>query len=136
MYQEATKLSVSIFNLKSPKGYKNKNIEDELKTLRDNSKLIPKLIVESYNDEFSNIGIASKKLEFTAQASNMIIAKLDFLSNLAEGKEWRDNLLEILKKYQCLKMKTINLKRAWKKCFPVKDLVNKQQGATPCVLKF
>jgi hypothetical protein len=117
VYQEATKLSALVFNLKTPKGYKNKNIENELTILRDNSKLIPKLIVESYNDKFSDIKVSSKKLEIVVQASNMLVAKLDFLGALTEDKEWRDNLLEILKRYQRLKMRTLNLKRAWEKVF-------------------
>jgi hypothetical protein len=117
VYQDATKLSAWIFNLKTPKGYKNSHLEKELETLRDNSKLVPKLIVESYNDKFSDIKLAGSKLELAAQAVNMIIAKLDFLNALAEEKDWRLELLEIVKKYQRLKLRTLNLKKAWQKVF-------------------
>ncbi len=117
VYQDATKLSAWIFNLKIPKGYKNDNLEKELETLRDNSKLVPKLIVESYNDKFNDIKVAGRKLELTAQAINMIIAKLDFLSALLDDKEWSSQLLDVLKKYQRLKTRTLNLKKAWEKVF-------------------
>ncbi len=117
VYQEATKLSALIFNLKIPKKYQSEELNAELGTLKENSKLIIKFIVESYNDKFTQVKLASKKLELAAQAANMIVAKLDFLSALVEEPEWRDAVAGILKRYQRLKMRTLNLKRAWEKVF-------------------
>ncbi len=115
VYQEAIKLSAEIFNLSFSK--KREDLESEIKTLKENSKLIPKLLVESYGDKFSSMNVADKKLELAAQIANMIIAKIDFLNAVAEDDKLRDKLSEILKKYQRVKMKTINLKRAWDRVF-------------------
>ncbi len=117
VYQEATKLSAQVYNLKIPKDYQSEEVESELQSLKENSKLITKLIVESYNDKFNSMDMASKKLELVAQASNMVVAKLDFLSNLIEDKEWREQISGMLKRFQRLKMRTLNLKRAWEKVF-------------------
>jgi len=117
VYQEATKLSAQLFNLKIPEKYQSEELNVELGTLKENSKLITKFIVESYNDKFTQIGLASKKLELAAQTANMIVAKLDFLNALVEDQEWRDMMAGILKRYQRLKMRTLNLKRAWERVF-------------------
>lgn len=118
VYQEAVKLSARLFNLKIPKGQKkSEELEAETKTLKENSKLITKLLVESYDDKFGKMASASKKLELAVQAANMIVAKLDFLTALIEEQKWRDELAEILKRYQRLKMRTLNLKRAWERVF-------------------
>jgi len=99
VYQEATKLSALIFSLQIPKKYQSEELSAELSTLRENSKLIIKFIVESYNDKFNDFKVADKKLEIAAQTINLIIAKLDFLSAFIEDAEFRNLLSDILKKY-------------------------------------
>ena len=116
VYQESTKLSAQIFNLKSPTKYK-KALEEEMENLRQTSKIIPKMIVESYSDKFEDFKLADKKLETACQAVNLIVAKLDFLSAVVEDENFRGLVSEISKKYQRVKMKTLNLKRAWGKVF-------------------
>jgi len=116
VYQESTKLAAQIFNFKLPKKYKEEVFE-EIQTLKQMSKIIPKMIVESYNDKFNDFNVADKKLEIAAQTINLIIAKLDFLSAFVEDTEFRNLLFDVLKKYQRNKFKIINLKKAWGKVF-------------------
>ena len=116
VYQESTKLAAQIFNLKLPGEYKGKILE-EIQNLEQMSKIIPKLIVESYNDKFNDFKVADKKLEIAIQTINLIIAKLDFLSAFIENAEFRNLLSDILKKYQRVKFKIINLKKAWGRVF-------------------
>ena len=116
VYQESTKLAAQIFNFKLPKKYKEEMFE-EIQVLKQMSKIIPKMIVESYNDKFNDFKIADKKLEIAAQTINLIIAKLDFLSAFIEDTEFRNLLSDVLKKYQRNKFKIINLKKAWGRVF-------------------
>ena len=116
VYQESTKLAAQIFNLKLPAKYKEETIE-EIQNLKQMAKVVPKLIVESYNDKFNDFKVADKKLEIAAQTINLIIAKLDFLSAFIEDNEFRNSLFEILKRYQRVKFKIVNLKRAWVRVF-------------------
>ena len=116
VYQESTKLAAQIFNLKLPGKYKEEALE-EIQVLKQMSKVVPKLIVESYNDKFNDFKLADKKLEIAAQTINLIIAKLDFLSALIEDVEFRSLLSDILKRYQHNKFKIINLKKAWGRVF-------------------
>lgn len=116
VYQEAVKLSAEIFNLKIPQK-RSKQIEEEIKTLKENSKIIIKLLVESYDNKFEKIKTAEKELDSTVQIINLIVAKLDFLMMVIEDQEWKNQLLRILKRYQRLKIKILNLKRAWLKVF-------------------
>ena len=116
VYQESTKLAAQIFNLKLPGEYKGKILE-EIQNLEQMSKIIPKLIVESYNDKFNDFKVADKKLEIAVQTINLIIAKLDFLSAFIENAEFRNLLSDVLKKYQRNKFKIINLKKAWGRVF-------------------
>ena len=116
VYQESTKLAAEIFNFKIPRKYREK-ISTEVQTLKQMSKAVPKLIVESYNDKFSDFRVADKKMEIAAQTINLIIAKLDFLSAFIEDVEFRKCLSGILKRYQRVKFKIINLKRAWGRVF-------------------
>jgi hypothetical protein len=116
VYQESTKLAAEIFNFKLPKKYQEELLE-EIQNLKQMSKVIPKMIVESYNDKFNDFKVAEKKLEVAAQAINLIIAKLDFLSAFIEDVEFRNLLSGILKRYQRLKFKIINLKKAWGRVF-------------------
>ena len=116
VYQESTKLAAQIFNFKLPVKYKDEMAE-EIQNLKQMSKIVPKLIVESYNDKFNDFKVADKKLEIAAQTINLIIAKLDFLSAFVEDSEFRNSLFEILKRYQRAKFKIVNLKRAWGRVF-------------------
>ena len=117
VYQESTKLAAQIFNLKLPTKHKEE-LTEEIKNLKQMSKIIPKMIVESYNDKFGNFGLADRKLEIACQSINLIVAKLDFLSALAEEDEkFRAAVFEILKKYQRVKIRIINLKKAWNRVF-------------------
>jgi len=116
VYQESTKLAAQIFNLKLPAKYKDE-VAEEIKNLKQMAKVVPKLIVESYNDKFNDFKVADKKLEIAAQTINLIIAKLDFLSAFIEDAEFRNLLSDILKKYQRNKFKIINLKKAWGRVF-------------------
>lgn len=116
VYQETTKLAAQIFNLKLPAKYKEEATE-EIQNLKQMAKVVPKLIVESYNDKFNDFKMADKKLEIASQTINLIVAKLDFLSALIENEEFRISLFEILKRYQRVKFRIINLKRAWERVF-------------------
>jgi len=116
VYQESTKLAARIFNFKIPGKYK-KELLKEIQNLKQMGKIVPKLIVESYNDKFNDFKVADKKLEIAAQTINLIIAKLDFLSAFIENAEFRNLLSDILKKYQHIKFKIINLKKAWGRVF-------------------
>ncbi|MDD5545456.1 MAG: hypothetical protein PHX67_02260 [Candidatus Pacebacteria bacterium] len=77
VYQESTKLAPQIFNLKLPGKYKEEILE-EIQNLEQVAKVVPKLIVESFNDKFNDFKVADKKLKIAAQTINLIIAKLDF----------------------------------------------------------
>lgn len=116
VYQESIKLAAAVFNLKSPAKYKDEAVE-EIQNLKQTAKVVPKLIVESYNDKFNDFKVADKKLEVAAQTINLIIAKLDFLSAFIEDNEFRSLLFEILKRYQRVKFKIVNLKKAWGRVF-------------------
>ena len=116
VYQESTKLAAQIFNFKLPKKYKEELFE-EIQVLKQMSKIIPKMIVESYNDKFNDFKLADKKLEIAAQTINLIIAKLDFLSAFVEDAEFRNLLSSVLKRYQRNKFRIINLKKAWGRVF-------------------
>ena len=116
VYQESTKLAAQIFNFKLPKKYKEELFE-EIEILKQMSKIVPKLIVESYNDKFNDFKLADKKLEIAAQTINLIIAKLDFLSAFVEDAEFRNLLSSVLKRYQRNKFRIINLKKAWGRVF-------------------
>jgi len=54
VYQQTTKLSAEIFTLKIPAKYKNdKDVIGEIDKLKEMSKQVPRLIVESYSDKFT-----------------------------------------------------------------------------------
>jgi len=114
VYQATTNLSAELFNLKMPNKYKrNKNVAEEMNNLREASKMVPRLIVESYSDKFSDLDLASQKLEKAAAAVNILVGKMDFISAIVDDPDFRANLSEILNRYQRNKMRIINLKRAW-----------------------
>ena len=117
VYQQAIKLSADVFNLKLPAKFKDPAICGEVDKLKEISKIVPKMIVESYDDKFSNFSLAEKKLEKAIKAINLIIAKLDFLNAFVEDEKWREELLGILKRYERVKIRTLNLKKAWTRVF-------------------
>ncbi len=109
-----TNLSAELFNLKMPNKYKrNKNVAEEMNNLREASKMVPRLIVESYSDKFSDLDLASQKLEKAAAVVNILVGKMDFINAIVDDPDFRTNLTEILNRYQRNKMRIINLKRAW-----------------------
>lgn len=118
VYQQTTKLSAEIFVLKIPTKYRNnKDVKNEIVKLKEMSKMIPRLIVESYSDKFTDLELASKKMEKSAYVVNMVVAKLDFLNALIDSKKLNEDMLDILKRYQKIKMRIINLKKAWNRVF-------------------
>ena len=120
VYQQTTKLSADIFTLKIPAGRKNnknKDVLDEIGKLKEMSKQIPRLIVEAYGDKFTSLELSSKKMERAAYFVNMVVAKLDFLNALVDNERFRNDASDILKRYQRVKMRIINLKRAWNRAF-------------------
>ncbi len=118
VYQQTTKLSADVFVLKIPVKYrKDEAILDEMDKLKEMAKQIPKLIVEAYSDKFTNLDLADKKMERAAYFVNMVVAKLDFLNALIESEKFNDNTADILKRYQRIKMRIINLKKAWNRVF-------------------
>ncbi|MBU2219136.1 MAG: hypothetical protein ABIJ85_04415 [bacterium] len=118
VYQQATQLSAAIFGLKPPGKFKGvKDAVCEIEKLKEMSKNVPRLIVESYGDKFTSFELSAKKLEMASQTINLIVAKLDFLSALIDDEKWRSQLSEILKKYQRVRMRIINLKKAWNRVF-------------------
>ena len=76
VYQESTKLAAQIFSFKLPGKYKEEALE-EIQNLKQMSKTVPKLIVESYNDKFNDFKVADKKLEIAAQVINLIACFLN-----------------------------------------------------------
>ncbi|MFC1756699.1 hypothetical protein ACFLZC_00870 [Patescibacteria group bacterium] len=114
VYQQTTKLSAEIFNLKIPVKYKNdKDLMEEIGKLKEMSKQVPRLIVESYGDKFSDLESTSRKMEKSAYIVNMIVAKIDFLNALVDSERLQDELTDILKRYQRVKLRILNLKKAW-----------------------
>ena len=120
VYQQTTKLSADIFVLKIPAKRKNdKDVLDEIGKLKEISKQIPRLIVEAYGDKFTDLELAGKKMEKSAYFTNMVVAKLDFLNALIDDEKFRTDASDILKRYQRVKLRIINLKRAWNRVFRV-----------------
>ncbi|MFH1612035.1 MAG: hypothetical protein ABH887_02100 [bacterium] len=118
VYQVTVILSAELFKLSIPAKYKkNVSLMNEVSQLQDVSKSIPRLIVESYGDKFSSLDLAGQKLEQAIQNINGIVMKIDFLNAIVEENVLRENLLEISKKYQRIKIKILNLKRAWYRVF-------------------
>lgn len=118
VYQISTNLSAGFYNLKLPSKYtRRKEILEEFNNLREISKHIPRLIVESYNDKFNDLNLAGQKLEKAAQITNIAVAKIDFLKAVVDNNEFREALSVSLNKYQRIKMRIINLKRAWMRVF-------------------
>ncbi len=118
VYQTATNLSAEIFNLRIPPKYRrNKEVIEEISKLRNISREVPRLIVESYSDKFTDLKLADQKLEKAAMIVNMAVAKIDFLNAIMEDEKLNEELSSVLTKYQRSKIKIINLKRAWNRVF-------------------
>ncbi len=118
VYQKTTQLSVEIFKLELPSNLKtHKKINEEIKILADLSKLVPKLIAESYSDKFNDFNLALNKLEKCLQVVTNIIAKLDFLVALIDKVEVREQLNVSINQYQIQRRKILNLKNAWVRIF-------------------
>lgn len=115
VYRQTTALSVAIFNLAVPKQYKR--FEQEFAILKQLSKPVPKLIAESYGRKFSSISQSLNKLEEAMERISTIIAKIDFLIIAIDLAEFKEQLMDILKKYQRQRFKILNLKRAWERVF-------------------
>ncbi len=75
--------------------------------------MVPRLIVESYSDKFSDLELAGQKLEKAAAIVNALIAKIDFINAVVDDADFRGTLSEVLSKYQRNKFRIINLKRSW-----------------------
>lgn len=118
VYKNTTALSADIFRLKLPERYrKSEKLKKELGIFYDLAKNIPRLIAESYSEKFTSLDLALGKLEKAAEISNLIIAKIDFLSIVIDDADMRGVFLDIVKKYQINKRKILNLKRAWRRVF-------------------
>lgn len=118
VYQISTNLSAGFYNLKLPSKYAHrKEISAEFNNLREISKHIPRLIVESYNDKFNELEVASQKLEKAAKIVNMAVAKIDFLKAVVDNDKFREELSASSIKYQRMKIRIINLKKAWIRVF-------------------
>lgn len=115
IYRQGTLLSVEVFKLifKIGKKKKEKYLLKEFEILYSLSKLIPKLIAESYGDRFSDNEMAFNKLEQVMRIIANIVAKIDFLVEVIEDNEIKEALNKILAKYQKQRVKVNNLRRAW-----------------------
>lgn len=118
VYQTSINLSAALFKLKVPVKYKkDAGLVGEVEKLREITKAIPRLIAESYSDKFTDLPLAGQKLEQAAQIANGAVMKIDFLNAIVENNDFRENLTDVLRKYQRVKIKIINLKRAWNRVF-------------------
>ncbi|MFC1478764.1 hypothetical protein ACFL57_04825 [Candidatus Margulisiibacteriota bacterium] len=114
IYKQTNNISASIITIDVPEGYKrNKHINEELSELQDTSKNIPRLIAESFGDRFSNPKMALKKLEKSTQLISNNISRIDLLNAVINEQEFKEKLLAILKRYQYVRPKILNLKNAW-----------------------
>jgi len=131
VYKEATALSAEIFNLKLPEKYrKKKKAMDELGILYNLSKNIARFIAEGNSRKFDNLQSGMNCLEKTAEISNLIISKIDFLQAVIENEEFNENLMGLLKRYEKNKMRVLNLKKAWGRAFGGNNFKNNQQKKT------
>lgn len=118
VYQNTTKLSAEIYCLKLPEKYrKKKELQEELGKLKEISKHVPRLISESHGDKFTNLNLALNKLEKTAHVIDRVVTKADFLNAIIEKEDFKEKLLDIIKRYQIARRKILNLKRSWERVF-------------------
>ena len=115
VYRQTTLLSSEIFKL-TPiirRSKKDKYLLNEFEILYSLSKLIPKLIAESYGDRFSSNEMAFNKLEQTMRIIANIVTKIDFITATIENNDIKEALNKALSKYQKQRVKINNLRRAW-----------------------
>ena len=119
VYCQATLLSSEIFKIipEIKKSKKDKCLFDEFGILYSLSKLIPKLIAESYGDRFSSNEMAFSKLEQAMRIIANIITKIDFMVEVIQDDEIKGSLNKMLAKYQKQRVKINNLRRAWSRVY-------------------
>jgi len=115
VYRQTTLLSSEVFKLTPviKRSKKDKYLLNEFEILYSLSKLIPKLIAESYGDRFSSNEMAFNKLEQAMRIIANIVAKIDFITATIENNDIKEVLNKILAKYQKQRVKINNLRRAW-----------------------
>jgi len=115
VYRQTTLLSSEIFKLTPiiKRSKKDKYLLNEFEILYSLSKLIPKLIAESYGDRFSSNEMAFNKLEQTMRIIANIVTKIDFITATIENNDIKESLNKVLGKYQKQRVKINNLRRAW-----------------------
>jgi len=119
VYRQTTLLSSEVFQFVSmiKKNKKEKALLEEFKILYSQSKIVPKLIAESYGDKFSDKDMAMAKLEHSMRVISNIVAKIDFIVAVLKDKEFKESLNKILAKYQTQRVKINNLRRAWSRVY-------------------
>ena len=116
IYKQTTILSSQIYDITLPPKIKGKTLfEKELEILRNISKQVPRLIAEAYGDRFTNRNLAYQKLEQAMQQISQVIAKFDFLIAAIETPELKQDFVNLIRKYQIQRTKTLNLKKAWER---------------------
>jgi len=119
VYRQTTLLSSEIFKFvpEIKKAKKDKYLLEEFEILYSLSKIVPKLIAESYGDKFSDRTLAMTKLEQDMRVISNIVAKIDFISAVLKDQEFKESLNKILARYQSQRVKINNLRRAWMKVY-------------------
>ncbi|PIV10127.1 MAG: hypothetical protein COS49_02215 [Candidatus Portnoybacteria bacterium CG03_land_8_20_14_0_80_41_10] len=115
VYRQTILLSSEIFKFipEIKRAKKDRCLLDEFEILYSLSKLIPKLIAESYGDRFSSNEMAFGKLEQAMRVIANIVAKIDFITATIGNSEIKEKLNKVLFKYQGQRVKINNLRRAW-----------------------
>lgn len=127
VYRQTTLLSSEIFQF-VPRIKKNKNnryLLEEFEILYSLSKIVPKLIAESYGDKFSDRTLAMAKLEQDMRVISNIVAKIDFILAVLKDQEFKESLNKLLAKYQSQRVKINNLRRAWSRVYYEGDRAKK-----------
>ena len=119
VYRQATLLSSEVFQFvpEIKKNKKEKRLLEEFVILYSQSKIVPKLIAESYGDKFSDKDMALAKLEHTMRVISNIVAKIDFIVAVLKDQEFKKSLNNLLARYQTQRVKINNLRRAWLKVY-------------------
>ncbi len=119
VYRQTILLSSEIFKFISEikKSKKDKQLLEEFGILYSQSKIVPKLIAESYGDRFVDNELAFNKLEQAMRVIANIITKIDFITATADSNDIKEVLNKILTKYQKQRVKINNLRRAWSRVY-------------------
>ncbi len=119
VYRQTTLLSSEVFQFvpEIKKNKKEKRLLEEFAILYSQSKIVPKLIAESYGDKFSDKDMALAKLEHTMRVISNIVAKIDFIVAVLKDQEFKKSLNNLLARYQTQRVKINNLRRAWLKVY-------------------